>query len=115
MSETLAGDRAFRTFTLGQEVVGVESRRTFAQLIDVQLMSGRPDIVVNVFVNCPYLSPSTGYTDPHYAGTFSFFGHSGHGGTGRDFVIDITAPVQALASAGAIKTEELTIQLMPLP
>jgi tyrosinase len=115
LAETLAGDRAFRTFTLGQEVVGVESRRTFAQLSDVQLMSGRADIVVNVFVNCPYLSPSTGYTDPHYAGTFSFFGHSGHGGTGRDFVIDITAPVQALASAGAIKSEELTIQLMPLP
>lgn len=115
LAETLAGDRAFKTFTLGREVVGVESRRIIARLSDVQLKSGRGDLVVNVFVNCPYLSPTTGYTDPHYAGSFSFFGHGSHDGKGRNFVIDITTPVQALANAGAIKNEDLTIQLMPVP
>src|SRR3954471_444546 len=70
LAETLTGDRAFKSFSLGREVVGVESRRTIAKLSDVQLQSGKGDIVVNVFVNCPYLSPSTQYTDPHYAGTF---------------------------------------------
>jgi len=119
LGEAVTGDRAFRTFTLGQETIGIESRRTIARLSDVQLKSGPGGIIVNVFVNCPYLSPATSSTDPHYAGSFSFFGHGGHGnhtgGGGRDFVIDITAPVQALAGAGAIKTEDLTIQLMPLP
>lgn len=115
LAATLTADRAFKTFSVGREVISVESQRTIAQLSDVQLTSGRGDIVVNVFVNCPYLSPSTDSTDPHYAGTFSFFGHGGHHGGGRNFVIDITAPVQALAHAGTIKTEELTIQLMPLP
>ncbi|MHB8271960.1 tyrosinase family protein [Bradyrhizobium sp.] len=115
LAETLAGDRAFKTITLGQETIGVESRRTIAKLSDVQLKSGHGDLVVNVFVNCPYLSPSTGYSDPHYAGSFSFFGHGGHNGKGKNFVIDITTPVQALASAGAIKNEDLTIQLMPVP
>lgn len=112
---TLASERAFRRFSLGREVIGVEGRRAVAQLRDVQLASGQSDLVVNVFVNCPYLSPSTGYVDPHYAGTFSFFGQGGHDGHGRDFVIDITAPVRALANEGRIKDEQLTIQLMPLP
>jgi tyrosinase len=113
LAATLASDRAFRRFSLGRDVLGVEGRRTVARLTDVRLASAQNDLVVNVFVNCPYLSSSTGYVDPHYAGTFSFFvGHEGHG---TDFVIDITAPVRALASEGGIKNEELTIQLMPLP
>ena len=115
LAEKLAGDRAVKKCTWGREVVGAERRRIIARLSDVQLKSGRGDLVVNVFVNCPYLSPTTGYTDPHYAGSFSFFGHGSHDGKGRNFVIDITTPVQALANAGAIKTEDLTIQLMPVP
>ena len=76
------------------------------------------DLIVNVFVNCPYLSPSTGFVDPHYAGTFSLFGdpgHVAHDGGDRDFIIDLTEPVRALATEGRINNEELTIQLMPLP
>ena len=120
ISQALVNERVFRRFSLGREIVGVESSRTVAHLTDVQLASGSPgDLIVNVFVNCPYLSPSTGYVDPHYAGTFSFFsapGHAGHGtGQGNDFVIDITAPVRALASESRIKNEQLTIQFMPLP
>jgi len=117
LAGVLTSDRPFRKFTMGREVIGVEPRRTIARLSDVQLNSAQSDLLVNVFVNCPYLSPATGYVDPHYAGSFSFFGHGhrGHGGVGRDFVIDITAPVQSLASEGRIKSEELTIQLMPVP
>jgi tyrosinase len=119
ITNALATERAFRRFSLGRETIGVETARTVAQLSNVQLASGSPnDLIVNVFVNCPYLSPTTGYVDPHYAGTFSFFsaGHAGHGGgEGKDFVIDITTPVRQLATEGRIIKEELTIQLMPLP
>ena len=115
LAGTIADERPFRRFSMGREVIGVEGRRTLARLSDVQLGSVESDLVVNVFVNCPYLSPSTGYVDPHYAGTFSFFGHGGHDGSGRHFVVDITAPLQSLANEGRIKNEELTIQLMPLP
>jgi tyrosinase len=119
LAETLAGDRAVKTFSMGRELIGVERRRTLARLSDVQLNGGQGDLMVNVFVNCPYLSPSTGYADPHYAGTFSFFGHGGHdgghNGTGGDFVVDITTALQGLDNEGRIKTEDLTIQLMPVP
>jgi tyrosinase len=114
LAETLSGDRAVKTFSQGLEVVGVERRRTVVQFSNVQLTSGQGDLVVNVFVNCPYLAPDTGYADQHYAGSFSFFGHS-HGGTGSDFVVDITAAVRALGDESRIKTEDLTIQLMPVP
>jgi tyrosinase len=119
ITNALATERAFRRFSLGRETIGVETARTIAQLSDVQLASGSSnDLIVNVFVNCPYLSPTTGYVDPHYAGTFSLFGadHVGHGGAGgKDFVIDITEPVRHLATEGRINKEELTIQLMPVP
>jgi tyrosinase len=115
LAETLTGDRAVKTFSQGRELIGVERRRTVAKLSDVQLKYGEGDLVVNVFVNCPYLSPSTDYSDPHYAGTFSFFGHGSHDGTGSDFVVDITTALRNLDSEGRIKNEDLTIQLMPLP
>ena len=76
---------------------------------------GKDALVVNVFVDCPYLSPWTGYVDPHYAGTFSFFGRAHHGTSGADFYVDITAPVHSLASEGRIKKGQLKVQLMPLP
>jgi tyrosinase len=118
LAGTLTGDRPFKRFSLGREVIGVEGNRTLARLSDFKLGSGSSDLIVNVFVDCPYLSPSTGYIDPHYAGTFSFFGqgeHEGHGESGPEFVIDISAPVQSLASEGRINNEGLTIQLMPIP
>jgi tyrosinase len=72
LAETLAGNRAVKTFSQGRELIGVERRRTVAKLSDVQLKYGEGgDLVVNVFVNCDYLTPSTDSNDPHYAGTFS--------------------------------------------
>lgn len=117
LASALAADRPTKKLSLGQEVVTLERRRTVARISDVQVQSQSSDLLVNVFVNCPYLSPSTGFIDPHYAGSFSFFGrgHAGHGGAGRTYVIDITAPLQSLASEGPFKSEDLTIQLMPLP
>jgi tyrosinase len=45
----------------------------------------RPDdpkpVSVRVYLNCDYLTPQTPISDPHYVGTFTFFG-DGHGGDG---------------------------------
>lgn len=121
LSAALASDRAFRQLLPGG-VPGVhlESSRILAHFTGVVPPRGRSDLIVNVFVDCPYLKPTTPYTDPHYAGTFSFFGRMAHGHDaagreGAEFVVDITAPVRSLASEGRIKDEQLTVQLMPLP
>jgi tyrosinase len=112
----LASDRPFRQFSVTKQAsVNLEGRRILASFTGVMPPEGKGDLVVNVFVNCPYLSPSTRYVDPHYAGTFSFFGRMNHDPNGTDFVIDITSPVRNLVNEGRIKEEELTVQLMPLP
>ena len=118
---TLEGSHAFREMSAGQRPsINVEGGRVLALFTDVIPPEGQPDLVVNVFVNCPYLSPATGYADPHYAGTFSFFGRvdrnaMDHGTMGHEFVIDITSPVRKLAQEGKLKEEQITVQLMPLP
>jgi len=77
---------------------------------------------VNVFLNCPYLSRGTPYTDEHYAGGFSFFGGHGDGGhadghsDGSDHVpvkdvwIDITDAIERL---GLSNEAALQVQLFP--
>ena len=97
-------------------------RRIIARLREVV-----PDVdrnpVVNVFLNCPYLTPETPYRDPHYAGTFSFFqlprpggadaGAAGHAHHGQDeFYIDLTRP---LARMNVADLNQLNVQLMALP
>jgi tyrosinase len=72
--------------------------------------------MVNVFVNCPYLSPTTPYSDPHYAGSFSFFGASKPmpgmpGMAAATYVVDIT---KAVLESG-FSPETIKLQLMPLP
>ena len=111
----LTGDRAFRELSLGADPsVNVEGRRVLARFTNVVPPEGRRDLIVNVFVNCPYLSPEIGYNDPHYGGTFSFF-NAGHQGHGSEFVVDLTSAVRNLSQEGRIRTEELTVQLMPVP
>lgn len=86
-------------------------RRILAQLSDVRAKFERPP-VVNVFVNCNYLGPETPYTDPHFAGSFAFFGqHGGHHGDSQEFLIDLTAAVRNIDLAGS---EPVRVQLMPL-
>jgi tyrosinase len=70
------------------------------------------DLLVNVFVDCPYLASTTPYTDPHYAGTFSFFGRPKMmpGMDSLTYVIDITKPVR---EAG-FSPDKLRLQFMPV-
>jgi tyrosinase len=84
-----------------------------AKLSDVKGPAAN-DLLVNVFVNCPYLSPSTPYSDPHYAGTFSFFGaqkmQDMPGMNSRTYVVDITTAVREAGFA----PDKIKLQFMPV-
>ncbi len=85
-------------------------RRILARLTNVTADFTRPPIV-NTFVNCPYLSPQTPWTDAHYAGTFAFFGpaHGHDHGSGPNFVIDLT---NALRNIDVDNAQQLKVQFV---
>lgn len=91
-------------------------KRVQAVLKNVQTTSKRAH-VVKVFINCPYLTPATPYTDNHCVGTFAFFGSSSHGGhdhhgsPSRDVIVDLTKAIREL---GLSKMESLKIQVVPV-
>lgn len=97
--------------------VAVSESRIIARLSGVTAKGPVTQLVTNVFVNCPYLSPETPYDDPHYADTFSFFMPAGDGAMHHDrtFVVDITDPIRRQAGQGRISTEDIQVQLMPVP
>jgi tyrosinase len=53
--------------------------RIVATLKNVVLRDQTPDVIARVFANCPYLASDTPSSEPHYAGSFSFFGVAHHG------------------------------------
>jgi tyrosinase len=80
------------------------------------------DFYVRVFVNLPDASPSTSMDDPHYAGSFAFFGtdagnspeHAGH--QGRRFLVNLTPTLQKLTRAGQLQEgATITLHLVPVP
>ena len=100
-------------YALKSAGVSLGRERIVARLSDV-VQPETNDLVVNVFVDCPYLSPTTPYSDPHYAGTFSFFGAramQGMPGMQPTYVIDITDPVR---EAGFL-ADKIKLQFMPVP
>jgi len=81
---------------------------------------------VRVFVNCQELSPRTGLNDPSYATSVSFFGgdHRGHdeaGGRGQiqrsdsgtSVYIDLTQALARLDNPRSLRSDRLTVQLLP--
>jgi tyrosinase len=96
--------------TLGVKRLAAAPSRILARLANVSGPQTSAPILVNVFVNCPYLTPDTGSDDPHYADSFSFFGKGGS--HDHEFVVDITQPLRALAADGRIATDNVNIQLM---
>jgi hypothetical protein len=70
--------------------------------------------VIRVFVDCPYLGPTTPYTDIHYSDTFAFF--QSHSPAERDghehspsVVIDL---MPAVTKGGLFDASKLKVQLM---
>jgi tyrosinase len=78
---------------------------------------------VRVFINLPNANASTPITDPHFAGTFAFFGTDtgdqqhvdGHRHQPR-FLVNVTNALQKLRSAQLLKNDDaISVQLVAVP
>ena len=116
IEQELFRQRLFRaTEVLTRPRNAIESRRVLAILRGVSFEGAdNPGIVGNLFVDCPYLSPLTESTDPHYAGGVAFFGPSMTGMGGARFVVDVTSALHHLAQQGRLR-DEVRLQLIPVP
>lgn len=100
---------------LGLDRFAQENARILAHFSNVIPPEKTGASVVNVFVECSYLSPNTPSSDPHYAGTFSFFGKSKHMAEhGYEFLIDITEPLRSKLGEGRLRAGSLNLQVVPV-
>jgi tyrosinase len=72
-------------------------------------------IICKVFVNAPNPTADTPSTDPHYAGSFSFFGQHGQDHGAAEYFVDLTKPLRAQAGDGRIDPSQINVQLVPVP
>ena len=89
-----------------------------------QAQVSRPlDVYVRVFVNLPNANAGTPDSDPHFAGSFAFFGdpakHGRHGATRGPvprFMVDVTRTLENLRKQGGLADDApITVQLVPTP
>jgi tyrosinase len=82
-----------------------------------------PNVEVRVFLNLPTATTATPTTDPHFVGSFGFFGGphgsgqagSGHEGHRPSVALDITKSAAATLTAGSGGSLTLTFVAAPLP
>ena len=101
--------------------VRAEGERSFIRINHADLPETN-DFLVRVFLNQPKANRATSVDDPHFAGSFAFFGtagqHAGHGEKkGKtEFLVNITATIERLAKAGMLDSNSpLTVQLVAVP
>lgn len=80
----------------------------------------RNDFFVRVFVNLPDATARVPTDDPHYAGSFAFFGTHGqdHGAHGAktEFLVHATDTLRRLRARGLLREDEpISVQLVPVP
>jgi tyrosinase len=92
--------------------VATGTGRIFAKLSEVSAPAENAPLICKVFVNCPYLEPTTKSTDPLCAGSFSFFGSHGQAHGHLVYYVDVSGPLHVLFGHGAIDPEKVNIQLM---
>jgi tyrosinase len=87
------------------------------------------DFSVRVFVNLPAATPQTSGDDPHYAGSFAFFGGPPPAAAGAagapaqgghahapSFLVNLSPTIRRLRAQGLLGADEpLTVQLVPTP
>lgn len=93
--------------------------RVFASIAFAQLPPSS-DFSVRVFVNLPNANAGTPTTDPHYAGSFGFFGTAPNAASGHQhqpkFLVNLTNAIQRLKSNQELKdTDTLSVQLVAVP
>lgn len=85
-------------------------------------MAVGPDVSsVRVFVNAQSLSSATPSNDPHFAGEIGFLAHpesdgdhTGHHKTPPSALIELTDTVRELAKRGLLKSDSISVQLLPV-
>ena len=98
--------------------------RIFASVAYAQLPA-TSDFAVRVFVNLPVANRSTSNDDPHYAGSFAFFGTEPTNAPAVDeavhrhqpqFLVDLTSAIQRLRKSQELNSgSPLSLQLVPTP
>jgi tyrosinase len=94
--------------------------RIFAS-IEYATLPPATDFFIRVFINHPPADAQTPVTDPHFAGTFAFFGtdtgtHDGGHHHQPRFLVDVTGALQKLRTNQLIKNDELiSVQLIAVP
>jgi tyrosinase len=77
------------------------------------------DFFVRVFINLPRADRNTPITDPHYAGSFAFFGtDTGHQMHAHqpNFLVNLSPTIAALQKSGELRDDSLiNIQLVAVP
>ena len=92
--------------------------RIFAS-IDFASLPAQSDFSVRVFVNLPNASAGTSTEDPHFAGSFAFFGtHTGPAAHAHEpkVLVNLTNTIQKLRSSGQLNEgTPLSLQLVAVP
>jgi tyrosinase len=104
---------ATRVPTVRRQAIG--SGRILAKLSDVMAPARRAPLLVKVFVNHPDPKATTPTTDPHFAGTFSFFGQHGKSHEHQEIFVDISKPLRTLSRQGRLDASKVNVQLVPVP
>jgi tyrosinase len=95
--------------------------RVFAS-IEFARVPPQSDFSVRVFVNLPNANRDTRTEDPHFAGSFAFFGTHAEGATtgGHQhqpkFLVNLTNTIQRLRSSGQLNEgTPISLQFVPTP
>jgi tyrosinase len=92
--------------------------------VDFASLPPTSDFFVRVFLNAPNADRNTPVDDPHYAGSFAFFGTdsgaAGHEGGHKEhkpnFLVNITPTLERLRNSGELKDNaEIVVHLVPVP
>lgn len=113
----------FRAAGLTEKLTSSKNgERTFLRIRHAE-MPETSDFFIRVYLNMPEANAQTSTKDPHYAGSYAFFGtradhpegHKGsHGKT--DFLINISNAVERLTREGVLGANEtLSVQLVAVP
>ncbi len=112
--ETSASPEKFRALVESDTA----NERVFVT-IDYAQLPPTNDFFVRVFLNLPTADVDTSTGDPHFAGSFAFFGthspgHEGHGKT--DFLVNVTDTLRRLERSGEMASgSQLSVQLVAVP
>jgi tyrosinase len=109
--------------TMGQIVNSDTARERIFASIEYAQLPATSDFSVRVFVNLPSADRNTPNTDPHYAGSFTFFGTEQPGAAAAGahhhaprFLVNLTETIQRLRQRQELRgTTPISLQFVPTP